>query len=380
MNECLRYQEMISALIDGELSGDEHSALLAHMRRCHECSALYSAFSQVSAFSAADDGALPLGLHEDIMAGVRREAIIKSNKRGGFRHFKSVIAAAACFAVVLFAVGGAVTELSRRAAVTGDEAESAGITAVTDAIATMDVQAAGDANAAVYAQANMAVPTQAPKARTDEYLDEAAPGHTAAEDPYLSTPTPAPNPAPAPAAPAPAESAPVYEQLPAGSEPAATESVSDYEQLPQSDSAPAPVGDRTPAQAPAPTLAATGAPVLDSAQVPVFEALPAEDDAIKVDVTGKLSWQELSALLLPSLTEKTAPVPLPEGEKDALYAVTLSGEDGSVHEILVYRYGESLYVSLPASMKPGGVHRAECDREAFEKLIAPFLEAGPTAG
>lgn len=375
MNECLRYQEMISALIDGELNGDEHSALLAHMQRCHECSALYSAFSQVSAFSAADDGDLPLGLHEDIMAGVRREAIIKSNKRG-FRHFKSVIAAAACFAVVLFAVGGAVTELSRRAAVTGDEAESVSITAVTDAIATMDVQAAGDANAAVYAQANMAVPTQAPRARTDEYSAEAAPGHTAAEDPYLSTPAPAPAPAPAPtpapAAPAPAESAPVYEQLPTGGEPAASES---YEQLPQSDSAPAPVGD----SAPAPALAAAGAPVLDSAQTPVFEALPAEDDAIKVDVRAKLSWKELSALLLPSLTEKTQPVPLPEGDRDALYAVTLSGEDGSLHEVLVYRYGESLYVSIPASMKPAGVYRAECDMEAFEKLIAPFLETEPTA-
>ena len=55
MNECERFQEMISALLDGELSAEEEAELRAHMAECPDCAAMAAAFAAVSEAVAAQD-------------------------------------------------------------------------------------------------------------------------------------------------------------------------------------------------------------------------------------------------------------------------------------------------------------------------------------
>ena len=48
MNSCERYQELISRLVDGEVSHDEYEALMAHMESCSRCNAMYAVFHDLS--------------------------------------------------------------------------------------------------------------------------------------------------------------------------------------------------------------------------------------------------------------------------------------------------------------------------------------------
>ena len=110
MNNCDMYQELISRLVDGELSREEYAALDAHMENCAECSAMYAVFASLSDIIGGEDEALPEDLHENIMAGVRRSAMIKNNKRRLPRPVRNALAAAACAAFVLFASRGLTPE------------------------------------------------------------------------------------------------------------------------------------------------------------------------------------------------------------------------------------------------------------------------------
>ena len=110
MNNCDMYQELISRLVDGELSREEYAALDAHMENCAECSAMYAVFASLSDIIGGEDEALPEDLHENIMAGVRRSAMIKNNKRRLSRPVRNALAAAACAAFVLFASRGLAPE------------------------------------------------------------------------------------------------------------------------------------------------------------------------------------------------------------------------------------------------------------------------------
>ena len=70
MNNCELYQELISRLVDGEVSRNEYAALEAHMKNCAECSAMYAVFASLSDIIGGEDEPLPEDLHENIMAGV----------------------------------------------------------------------------------------------------------------------------------------------------------------------------------------------------------------------------------------------------------------------------------------------------------------------
>ena len=48
MKDCAYYQELISRLIDRELSAEEGEDLAAHARECAECRAVYTAFCSLS--------------------------------------------------------------------------------------------------------------------------------------------------------------------------------------------------------------------------------------------------------------------------------------------------------------------------------------------
>ena len=105
MNSCDYYQELISRMLDDELSNNERTVLAEHLYKCDECAAVYSAFSMVSDMVATDLVEPPEELAEDVMAHIRRAEIRKRNRRNT-RATKNAIAAAACVAFVVAAVGG----------------------------------------------------------------------------------------------------------------------------------------------------------------------------------------------------------------------------------------------------------------------------------
>ena len=106
MNSCEHYQELISRLVDGEVSHDEHEALMEHMKTCSRCNAMYAVFHDLSDILSEQPEELPEGLHENIMADVRRSDLRRKNRRMRTIGLRTALTAAACLVLVLFAASG----------------------------------------------------------------------------------------------------------------------------------------------------------------------------------------------------------------------------------------------------------------------------------
>ena len=101
MGDCEKYQELISCLLDGELSSQDEERLRTHMESCAECRAMYEAFASLSGALAADQEEPPAELAQGIMFKVQANAAARRNKRR--IRIGRIAAAAACLAVVIFA-------------------------------------------------------------------------------------------------------------------------------------------------------------------------------------------------------------------------------------------------------------------------------------
>lgn len=122
MSDCERYRELISRMIDEDLSEQERQELASHLSGCRECQTVYRAFSFLDEGLSDLAEEPPEELHEEIMASIRRQATAEKNsavgkKRGVIEVFRNmslgtrrVLTAAACFALViaLVAVGGGI--------------------------------------------------------------------------------------------------------------------------------------------------------------------------------------------------------------------------------------------------------------------------------
>lgn len=97
MIDCEKCREMISCLLDGELSQAEQSLVREHIAACPECRSVYDAFSAVSE-QMHEEEPLPDGLHEKIMSGIKA----KPKKKTGIVWIK-YLSVAACLALVIFA-------------------------------------------------------------------------------------------------------------------------------------------------------------------------------------------------------------------------------------------------------------------------------------
>lgn len=106
MNACDHYEELISMLVDGELSRADHEALMAHLQTCSRCNAMYAVFHDLSGILEEDPAPVPEGLHENIMAGVRRQELLRKNRRMRKLGLRTALTAAACAVLVLFAAVG----------------------------------------------------------------------------------------------------------------------------------------------------------------------------------------------------------------------------------------------------------------------------------
>ncbi len=99
MSRCEQYQEWISRMVDGDLSGAEERELREHVKTCPECALLYQAFSALSDEMQSDLEDVPLDLRESVMADVRREEIRRRNRIPSI--LRGVMSVAACAAIVV---------------------------------------------------------------------------------------------------------------------------------------------------------------------------------------------------------------------------------------------------------------------------------------
>lgn len=97
MPNCEKYQELISRMIDFELSEAEAVELKAHVASCPDCRRLYAAFASVSDTIRNDLVEPPTALKKRVMAAVTDapEKVISIRRRG------RLIALAACLALVI---------------------------------------------------------------------------------------------------------------------------------------------------------------------------------------------------------------------------------------------------------------------------------------
>lgn len=98
--DCEQIQELISGMLDGELSNTDRALVNEHMEHCPECRAVFEAFSAVSD-SLHDLEEVPEGLTDAVMDRVRAKP--KAPKR---RRLAGFAAMAACLALVLLAGRG----------------------------------------------------------------------------------------------------------------------------------------------------------------------------------------------------------------------------------------------------------------------------------
>ena len=99
MRDCQKYIEMISAMVDGELTAQQETELRTHIDQCSECARVYDAFVGISGAIADDLIAPPETLAKGIMYK------INLNKKGGAGRrfaFGRYTAIAACLALALF--------------------------------------------------------------------------------------------------------------------------------------------------------------------------------------------------------------------------------------------------------------------------------------
>ena len=116
MKSCEYYEELISRSLDDALSVAERKELAVHLANCPSCSQMRQLMADISGMMEEDMEELPAGLHEDIMAGIRRSEMIKANRPAGSpgKHFtprkftitrpvRNLLATAACMALVIAA-------------------------------------------------------------------------------------------------------------------------------------------------------------------------------------------------------------------------------------------------------------------------------------
>lgn len=158
MIDCEKCREMISCLLDGELSQAEQSLVREHIASCPECRSVYDAFSAVSE-QMHEEEPLPDGLHEKIMSGIKA----KPKKKTGIVWIK-YLSVAACLALVIFA--GAKSGMFRPAENKVDSTELY----VEDMLPVLDGRFTGQSDEE---NGNESAYTQEQSAKTSVALEEA---------------------------------------------------------------------------------------------------------------------------------------------------------------------------------------------------------------
>ena len=99
MTSCKKIQEMISSMLDNELSAEERTAVEEHIAHCSECAAMYEDFSALSISMKEEFSAVPATLHDNIMNGVKAK-----RKKAKIIPLRAYLSTAACLVLVVGAV------------------------------------------------------------------------------------------------------------------------------------------------------------------------------------------------------------------------------------------------------------------------------------
>ena len=248
MSGCEYYQELISRMLDEDISRDERAALAEHLGTCRECAAMYQAFSALSDTISSGMVDPPEELMDNIMAELRRSEIRRKNRRMP-RQMKNLIAAAACAAVVIAAVGGAAIVGSHRN-------ETAVYESRTSRISSGNISTAGEENASVEAPAPATEAPAAAQSVPDTAAAAAAPAQIPDSENFGYVPDSSGT-AASTAAPA---------QTPAGRP--------QFTPAPGTVATPVPTSAPTPVPTPVPTVAPTPVPTATPTPVPTVEPTP----------------------------------------------------------------------------------------------------------
>lgn len=248
MSGCEYYQELISRMLDEDISRDERAALAEHLGTCRECAAMYQAFSALSDTISSGMVDPPEELTDNIMAELRRSEIRRKNRRMP-RQMKNLIAAAACAAVVIAAVGGAAIVGSHRN-------ETAVYESRTSRISSGNISTAGEENASVEAPAPATEAPAAAQSVPDMAAAAAAPAQIPDSENFGYVPDSSGTAA--------STAAPV--QTPA--------SRPQFTPAPGTVATPVPTAAPTPVPTPVPTVAPTPVPTAAPTPVPTVEPTP----------------------------------------------------------------------------------------------------------
>ena len=101
MNDCQKIQEMISAMLDGEISASQREAIEQHIAACPECAAMYADFAALGGMFEESREEVPAALHTKIMKGVRTS---QKPKKPLIIQLRPYMSAAACLIIAVAAV------------------------------------------------------------------------------------------------------------------------------------------------------------------------------------------------------------------------------------------------------------------------------------
>ena len=118
MSKCETIRELISAMLDGELSRADAETVGAHIAQCDDCRAMYQAFQALSAGLTAEEP-VPEDLHENIMSTIRAADQAMHRQKKLIR-LRSVLALAAGLIVVVGTVFAFNSSLFRMGKSAGD--------------------------------------------------------------------------------------------------------------------------------------------------------------------------------------------------------------------------------------------------------------------
>ncbi|PKM71923.1 MAG: hypothetical protein CVU91_11395 [Firmicutes bacterium HGW-Firmicutes-16] len=97
MTDCEKYLELMSAMLDGELSSEQEAELRTHIGKCEDCKRVYNAFKGISRALTDELATPPDTLVKGVMFKIKNQK--KSERRFAFGRFTAL---AACLALVLF--------------------------------------------------------------------------------------------------------------------------------------------------------------------------------------------------------------------------------------------------------------------------------------
>lgn len=130
MTDCAKIQELISAMLDGELSAEEKSIVKEHIDSCSECAQMYEMFALVSGELESDLAEVPADLKGKVMAGIKPE----KKKKGLIVSLRPYMTAAACLVLVIGVVAAGRGSFGMRADNAASAEPRAGVpeTAIAD--------------------------------------------------------------------------------------------------------------------------------------------------------------------------------------------------------------------------------------------------------